>query len=92
MSTTYQAKLIYGIDARLAKFHSADDKNKLVNDYSINNVEYFYEQSIFGELIAEVEEDDLVAISPDIFKGISPDKTVFSCTEFFKLYLIVDSY
>ena len=92
MSTTHQAKLVYGVGGYLAGFNDPDDAILMMDGNSINNVEYFEGYDIFGEVIAEVEEDSYEVITLDMLKGIVPDASVFSDLEGFKLYLIVDSY
>lgn len=91
MSRVYKAKLVYGIGAKEAEFHCESDKDNLVGNNSINNVEYFYEQNIFGEVVYEVEEDDFEIVPLGDLEECAPDEVVFSSVEGFKLYLVVDS-
>ncbi|APC44398.1 hypothetical protein [Pseudoalteromonas phage PH357] len=92
MSTTYQAKLVYGVRGYLAEFNDPADATLLKEGNSINNIEYFEGYDIFGEVIAEADGDCCEEITLDTFKDYVADECVFSSKEDFRLYLIVDNY
>lgn len=92
MSTTYVAKLIYGVKESLAVFYDEEDLSYLKNGYEINNVNYYYNSGVFGVELESSEEGCLTKVNLDTFMREHSIKDVIKNHEECKIYLCVDSY
>tara|TARA_R100000541_G_C1897352_1_gene84109 strand:- start:106723 stop:107001 length:279 start_codon:yes stop_codon:yes gene_type:complete len=92
MSTTYVAKLVYGVKESLAEFYCKQDKIDLKNDCEINNVNYYYNLGVFGVELESSEEGDLTKVNLDTFMREHSVADVIKNHEECKIYLCVDSY
>ncbi len=92
MSTTYVAKLIYGVKESLAEFYSEQDKIDLKNDCEINGVNYYYNLGVFGVELESSEEDLLTEVNLETFMRERSITDVIKNHEECKIYFCVDSY
>lgn len=92
MSTTYVAKLIYGVRESLAEFYDDEDLSYLKNGYEINNVKYYYDLGVFGVELESSEEGCLTKVNLETFMKEHNVAEVIKNHEGCKVYLCVDSY
>ncbi len=92
MSTTYVAKLIYGVKESLAEFYSEDDKLYLKDNCEINGVNYYYNLGVFGVELESSEEGRLTKVNLETFMREHNVADVIKNHEECKIYLCVDSY
>lgn len=92
MSTTYVAKLIYGVTESSAEFYDEDDVINLRNGYEINNINYYHELGVFGVELESSEDGCLTPVNLNTFMGEHGLGEVIKNNEEYKVYLCVDSY
>jgi hypothetical protein len=92
MSTTYVAKLIYGVQESLAVFYCEQDKIDLKDDCEINGVNYYYNLGVFGVELESSGEGCLTKVNLDTFMRAHSVEDVIKNHKECKIYLCVDSY